>query len=94
MPKCRYSDPLCPCQDGDVCHYEDWEDTKGWLYWECSICKRRHATKSAAWHCEQDHIDGKVSAPTEDGEAVRVPCPDCDGEGLGNCHTCGGTAFV
>lgn len=19
---CRYGDPLCPCQDGDPCHYE------------------------------------------------------------------------
>ena len=21
-PKCKYGDPLCPCQDGDPCHYE------------------------------------------------------------------------
>ena len=20
--KCKYGDPLCPCQDGDACHYE------------------------------------------------------------------------
>lgn len=20
--KCKYGDPLCPCQDGDLCHYE------------------------------------------------------------------------
>lgn len=20
--KCKYGDPLCPCQDGDPCHYE------------------------------------------------------------------------
>ena len=19
---CKYGDPLCPCQDGDQCHYE------------------------------------------------------------------------
>ena len=19
---CRYGDPFCPCQDGDLCHYE------------------------------------------------------------------------
>lgn len=22
MPKCKYGDPFCPCQDGDQCHYE------------------------------------------------------------------------
>jgi len=22
MPDCKYGDPLCPCQDGDSCHYE------------------------------------------------------------------------
>ena len=21
-PLCLYGDPLCPCQDGDACHYE------------------------------------------------------------------------
>ena len=20
--KCKYGDPMCPCQDGDACHYE------------------------------------------------------------------------
>lgn len=20
--RCRYGDPSCPCQDGDICHYE------------------------------------------------------------------------
>jgi hypothetical protein len=22
MPNCKYGDPTCPCQDGDMCHYE------------------------------------------------------------------------
>ncbi len=22
MSACKYGDPLCPCQDGDMCHYE------------------------------------------------------------------------
>jgi len=22
MAACKYGDPLCPCQDGDACHYE------------------------------------------------------------------------
>lgn len=22
MSLCKYGDPLCPCQDGDMCHYE------------------------------------------------------------------------
>jgi hypothetical protein len=22
MAACKYGDPLCPCQDGDMCHYE------------------------------------------------------------------------
>jgi hypothetical protein len=22
MAKCKYGDPTCPCQDGDLCHYE------------------------------------------------------------------------
>lgn len=22
MSACKYGDPLCPCQDGDECHYE------------------------------------------------------------------------
>jgi len=26
--KCIGNDPLCPCQDGDVCHYVDHGDTK------------------------------------------------------------------
>lgn len=21
-PACKYGDPLCPCPDGDLCHYE------------------------------------------------------------------------
>jgi hypothetical protein len=25
---CIGKDPLCPCQDGDACHYKDAEDTK------------------------------------------------------------------
>ncbi len=27
---CIGHDPLCPCQDGDSCHYVDTEDTKAW----------------------------------------------------------------
>jgi hypothetical protein len=30
--KCKYGDPLCPCQDGDACHYEGkdaWSVPKG-----------------------------------------------------------------
>lgn len=27
-PPCIGNDPLCPCQDGDVCHYVDWKGTK------------------------------------------------------------------
>lgn len=27
---CIGRDPLCPCQDGDSCHYVDTEDTKAW----------------------------------------------------------------
>jgi hypothetical protein len=23
MVFCKYGDPLCPCQDGDACHYEN-----------------------------------------------------------------------
>ena len=22
MSACKYGDPTCPCQDGDMCHYE------------------------------------------------------------------------
>jgi hypothetical protein len=22
MPFCKFGDPSCPCQDGDMCHYE------------------------------------------------------------------------
>ena len=22
MMRCKYGDPTCPCQDGDLCHYE------------------------------------------------------------------------
>lgn len=22
MTNCKYGDPICPCQDGDACHYE------------------------------------------------------------------------
>ena len=22
MADCKYGDPFCPCQDGDMCHYE------------------------------------------------------------------------
>ena len=29
-PPCIGTDPLCPCQDGMVCHYEDTPTTKGW----------------------------------------------------------------
>lgn len=25
---CKHGDPLCPCQDGDACHYEDTATTK------------------------------------------------------------------
>lgn len=27
---CIGKDPLCPCQDGDACHYKDCGDTKAW----------------------------------------------------------------
>lgn len=27
---CVGRDPLCPCQDGDACHYKDSGDTKAW----------------------------------------------------------------
>ena len=27
---CPGKDPLCPCQDGDACHYKDSGDTKAW----------------------------------------------------------------
>ena len=27
---CIGHDPLCPCQDGDSCHYVDTKDTKAW----------------------------------------------------------------
>jgi hypothetical protein len=27
---CIGNDPLCPCQDGDACHYKDTPKTKGW----------------------------------------------------------------
>ena len=27
---CLGRDPLCPCQDGDACHYKDTATTKGW----------------------------------------------------------------
>lgn len=47
MPACKYGDPLCPCQDGDMCHYEgpdamkppkkhrDLETIMDELTWEC-----------------------------------------------------------
>jgi len=28
--RCIGKDPLCPCQDGDACHYKDVGDTKAW----------------------------------------------------------------
>lgn len=28
-PKCIGDDPMCPCQDGDPCHYRDHGETKG-----------------------------------------------------------------
>jgi len=27
---CAGNDPLCPCQDGDACHYRDSGETKAW----------------------------------------------------------------
>jgi len=47
--ECIGNDPLCPCQDGDVYHYVDTEDTQHFHVWEvdpddknfliCKICK-------------------------------------------------------
>jgi hypothetical protein len=28
LPPCIGKDPLCPCQDGDACHYNDYGDSK------------------------------------------------------------------
>ncbi len=28
MIACKYGDPLCPCQDGDECHYENLGKTR------------------------------------------------------------------
>jgi len=28
--RCIGRDPLCPCQDGDACHYRDTPTTKAW----------------------------------------------------------------
>jgi len=30
MTTCIGRDPLCPCADGDACHYRDTPTTKGW----------------------------------------------------------------
>jgi hypothetical protein len=27
VTKCKYGDDGCPCQDGDQCHYETYEDS-------------------------------------------------------------------
>jgi hypothetical protein len=32
MVDCRYRDPLCPCNDGDPCNYEDNDGTRGLLF--------------------------------------------------------------
>lgn len=30
MADCKYGDPTCPCQDGDMCHYKAGWTTKAW----------------------------------------------------------------
>ena len=43
MPKCKYGDPFCPCQDGDQCHYEGEKPMKETKHtpgpWNHSICE-------------------------------------------------------
>lgn len=38
MSRCRHGDPCCPCQDGDVCHYEGLNPMRRALL---RICKLR-----------------------------------------------------
>lgn len=39
MAECKYLDPLCPCQDGDACHYEAVGGTPAWpAPMECRDC--------------------------------------------------------
>jgi hypothetical protein len=35
MAKCKYGDPTCPCQDGDLCHYEGKD---AWPIPKCPKC--------------------------------------------------------
>jgi hypothetical protein len=41
--KCKYGDALCPCQDGDMCHYEGQNPMKPPVEFErCTVCGDIH----------------------------------------------------
>jgi hypothetical protein len=58
VSECIGGDPHCPCQDGDTCHYEDDELTKGWpipsrlgeLFWELSDKKKDEIMRYVGHH--------------------------------------------
>lgn len=47
---CPHGDPACPCQDGDPCHYEPFEETPGE---RCSAQLRLDAVRDLIAHARQ-----------------------------------------
>lgn len=39
---CKYGDALCPCQDGDMCHYEGVNPMRAVEFVRCDICGDVH----------------------------------------------------
>jgi len=40
MADCKYGDPYCPCQDGDMCHYEGPNPMPAPRPHYCRVCEK------------------------------------------------------
>ena len=57
MTICKYGDPVCPCQDGDPCHYEPHGDTPAMHVAPESVLRAVAAEREAGAKIAIDHAE-------------------------------------
>ncbi len=75
---CKYGDPICPCQDGDPCHYEPHGDTLAMHVPPECVLRAVNANNEQL----RAGLQGLVRAVEADGE-----CQGYDPRSVGAAHT-------